>query len=210
MLLPPPPPPHSSAGPPSTSAAPSSTLTRALPTGLGRKRRSCLTCSRRKVKCDKQKPCHNCVKIGSECEFPDTLPSGGQIAVTPQLIDMLQRLERAVRNIEPQSASTLPTKVSENVPESRHSPVHHQPGGDKIVGTTEDEQVATIADACPISHTVHTSMSSADQYTTDRSSRGNISLPFTHREGQGRLVNEHGRDTYVRAWFWDIVSTEVT
>ena len=32
--------------------------------------RSCRTCRRRKVRCDKTRPCSNCVRAGAECAFP--------------------------------------------------------------------------------------------------------------------------------------------
>src|SRR2546423_9690011 len=32
--------------------------------------RSCITCRRRKVKCNKVNPCSNCVKQNIRCEFP--------------------------------------------------------------------------------------------------------------------------------------------
>lgn len=35
-----------------------------------RNTRSCVECSRRKVRCDRQFPCNNCVKNDSECSFP--------------------------------------------------------------------------------------------------------------------------------------------
>lgn len=35
-----------------------------------RNTRSCIECSRRKVRCDRQTPCNNCVRAESECLFP--------------------------------------------------------------------------------------------------------------------------------------------
>jgi hypothetical protein len=35
-----------------------------------RNTRSCIECSRRKVRCDRQSPCNNCVRAESECVFP--------------------------------------------------------------------------------------------------------------------------------------------
>lgn len=35
-----------------------------------RNTRSCIECSRRKVRCDRQSPCNNCVRADSECIFP--------------------------------------------------------------------------------------------------------------------------------------------
>lgn len=35
---------------------------------------SCVLCQQRKVRCDKQKPCSNCVKAGAECRVVPPLP----------------------------------------------------------------------------------------------------------------------------------------
>ncbi|KAM5369661.1 hypothetical protein ACJZ2D_008920 [Fusarium nematophilum] len=118
------------------------------PSNAGRKRRSCFMCSKRKVKCDKQKPCHNCAKAGCECVFPDVTASRTQVTMTPELVEMLHRLEKAVQTLEPRDQER-----SENRPSSVSS---------------------------------------------------------SHGESPGKIVRDHGRDTYVRRWFWDDGSTEMS
>lgn len=52
--------------------------------------RSCLECSRRKIKCDRSLPCSYCVKIKAACVYPPTRrrsrsPDSGNVSVTSRL-----------------------------------------------------------------------------------------------------------------------------
>ena len=78
----------------------------ALPTAG---QRTCVTCRRRKVKCDKLSPCSNCVRGHLACSFP--LPvraprkpprKGVAAAVSPEhkaLVERLRALEGVVQNL---------------------------------------------------------------------------------------------------------------
>ena len=62
--------------------------------------RSCVTCRRRKVKCNKEFPCSNCVRQHIDCVFP----APGRAPRKPkkpdsELLDRLRRLEGVVRNL---------------------------------------------------------------------------------------------------------------
>jgi hypothetical protein len=58
----------------------------------------CSACRRRKVRCDKESPCNNCVRHGSVCVYDDQRESA---AVTPESQQMLQdRIERLEKMIE--------------------------------------------------------------------------------------------------------------
>ncbi|KAJ5972400.1 uncharacterized protein N7479_002318 [Penicillium vulpinum] len=62
---------------------------------------SCVTCRRRKVKCNRRDPCSNCVKTGMACVFP-TSGRKFQRASKPREIDVINRLKRledVVKNI---------------------------------------------------------------------------------------------------------------
>ncbi|KAL7907485.1 hypothetical protein GGI35DRAFT_89471 [Trichoderma velutinum] len=72
---------------------------------------SCVTCRRRKVKCDRRDPCSNCVKNQIECHFPVTgrLPRRRDPAVwksptekQSELLDRLRRLESLVTELAAQ------------------------------------------------------------------------------------------------------------
>ncbi|RMJ29048.1 Transcription factor [Aspergillus sp. HF37] len=61
--------------------------------------RSCLSCRQRKVKCDRQNPCSNCDRTGSECIFPPgpgRAPKRPRGARDPRLLERLWKLEGIV------------------------------------------------------------------------------------------------------------------
>jgi hypothetical protein len=64
--------------------------------------RSCVTCRRRKVKCDKRHPCSNCSKAGIECIFPapGRAPRKPRLKpADPDLAERLRRLESLVQSL---------------------------------------------------------------------------------------------------------------
>ncbi|KAL2417642.1 Bikaverin cluster transcription factor bik5 [Exophiala dermatitidis] len=63
--------------------------------------RSCVTCRRRKVRCNKQNPCANCVRAGIECVFPGPgrAPRKSRKPPDSELLARLQRLEGVVRSL---------------------------------------------------------------------------------------------------------------
>lgn len=74
--------------------------------------RSCHDCNRRKVRCNKESPCDNCVRVGIECTFP---PPGRKPRATikklskkSQLLSRLSLLEQEVQKLGGQSQSRAP------------------------------------------------------------------------------------------------------
>ncbi|EXJ86279.1 hypothetical protein A1O1_06649 [Capronia coronata CBS 617.96] len=63
--------------------------------------RSCVTCRRRKVRCNKQNPCANCVRAGIECVFPGPgrAPRKSRKPPDTELLARLQRLEGVVHSL---------------------------------------------------------------------------------------------------------------
>lgn len=63
--------------------------------------RSCVTCRRRKVRCNKHDPCANCVKAGIECVFPGPgrAPRKSRKQPDAELLTRLRRLEGVVHNL---------------------------------------------------------------------------------------------------------------
>lgn len=63
--------------------------------------RSCVTCRRRKVRCDKREPCSNCVKAHSECVFPPPgrAPRKPRRPHDAELLKRLRRLESVVDSL---------------------------------------------------------------------------------------------------------------
>ncbi|KAL6922702.1 hypothetical protein FSST1_006728 [Fusarium sambucinum] len=58
--------------------------------------RSCLFCRQRKVRCDRQQPCSNCLRFELDCSYP---AGRGRAKRRLPLVDRLQRLEDTIRNL---------------------------------------------------------------------------------------------------------------
>ncbi|KAF5643670.1 uncharacterized protein FTJAE_3087 [Fusarium tjaetaba] len=70
---------------------------------------SCVTCRRRKIRCDRKEPCNNCIKSNIECHFPVTgrIPRRTRDGKTPaqkqsELLSRLRRLESVVTELAAQ------------------------------------------------------------------------------------------------------------
>ncbi|KAH6952468.1 hypothetical protein BKA56DRAFT_638437 [Ilyonectria sp. MPI-CAGE-AT-0026] len=196
---------------PSTANITSTTKATAVftqPSNAGRKRRSCLMCSKRKVKCDKQKPCHNCAKAGSECIFPSIAANRNQAGMAPELVDMLHRLEKVVQTLEPREKEKL-----ENI-----LPSHHYPDGDRNrdrLQTQPSGPSHALEDgAAKAGHETSRQSSSVREENLNRSpelQKAKAPSTFSSQgESPGMIVRDHGRETYVRRWFWDDGGTEVS
>ncbi|EEP76966.1 predicted protein [Uncinocarpus reesii 1704] len=63
--------------------------------------RSCVTCRRRKIRCNKVQPCSNCVKARVECVFPKPgrAPRKSKKGTEAELLARLKTLEAAVKSI---------------------------------------------------------------------------------------------------------------
>lgn len=63
--------------------------------------RSCVTCRRRKVRCNKREPCSNCVKAGIECIFPGPgrAPRKQRRSPDVEVLSRLRRLEGVVESL---------------------------------------------------------------------------------------------------------------
>jgi hypothetical protein len=84
--------------------------------------RSCLLCRSRKVKCDRQKPCTNCLRTGAECVYPSgpgRAPKRPRRPIDKRVLDRLADLEALVKRLETTEAG------GQLAPRSpRETPVH--------------------------------------------------------------------------------------
>jgi hypothetical protein len=65
--------------------------------------RSCLFCRSRKVKCDRQRPCANCLRTGAECVYPSgpgRAPKRPRRPFDKRVLDRLADLEALVRRLD--------------------------------------------------------------------------------------------------------------
>ncbi|EGU80027.1 hypothetical protein FOXB_09466 [Fusarium oxysporum f. sp. conglutinans Fo5176] len=99
--------------------------------------RSCVFCRQRKVKCDRQKPCSNCLCANNECSYP---AGRGRAAkrltqtLDTRLVDRLQKLENIIQQLTSQvdaTANTLPSGSGTDGEEIGPSPggVRNYPSG---------------------------------------------------------------------------------
>lgn len=153
--------------------------------------RSCVTCRRRKVRCNKRSPCSNCVKAGIECIFPPPgrAPRKSKRPQDAELLSRLRRLEGVIEHLnEKRTASLSDTPSpgqsrSENV-STQGPPAPHAGPGD--------------GDGCPL-------MLDAANVDPRRP------MPTRNMEHEfGRLVIDEGRSRYVSNRFWASLGDEVS
>ncbi|RAH49093.1 putative C6 transcription factor [Aspergillus brunneoviolaceus CBS 621.78] len=152
--------------------------------------RSCVTCRRRKVRCNKRSPCSNCVKAGIECIFPPPgrAPRKSKRPQDAELLSRLRRLEGVIEHLnEKRTASLSDTPSpgqsrSENV-STQGPPAPHAGPGD--------------GDGCPL-------MLDAANVDPRRP------MPTRNMEHEfGRLVIDEGRSRYVSNRFWASLGDEI-
>ncbi|QIW99488.1 hypothetical protein AMS68_005006 [Peltaster fructicola] len=164
-----------------TSAGQSSTSERVLIDAKNRtpNPRSCVTCRRRKVRCDKMHPCANCTRAHIECIFPapGRAPrktrkiEGGR---DKELLDRLRRLEGVVKGL------------GVDVPGSIEIPAAKDP-------TTESQEQEQGAQPVVMD----------SSKWIEEMSAGRFENKF------GRLVINEGKSRYVNNSFWANLSNEV-
>ncbi|KAH8679721.1 fungal-specific transcription factor domain-containing protein [Tricladium varicosporioides] len=180
------------------------------PAPHGLSARSCVTCRRRKVKCDKQEPCSNCVKAGSQCIFPapgraPRRPRVGGTGSSEREAELLKRLRRlegvveelsgqveieAVKNSPASDTSSLPKDGESSEASSKIHNVRVV-GMDEGSGATKKEW---------ITRAWH--MGTGPPKTDFGLNRVEA--------GIGRLVIDEGKSRYMSHPFWSQITDEVT
>ncbi|KAG6188108.1 hypothetical protein E4U10_004922 [Claviceps purpurea] len=174
--------------------------------------RSCVTCRRRKVRCDKQMPCSNCRRARIPCAFPapgraprqprpkdPSAPSKSSSHREAELIKRLKKLEGIVE------------ELSGQIEEPGAAGASGAPGGATEVkllsSTASPEPVYPGADSLPLRQS--STGNSEDFATCDASSRaassvGGSSDGVKAKQNFGRMVADEGRRTsrYISSGFW--------
>lgn len=146
--------------------------------------RSCTTCRKRKVRCDKRHPCSNCSKAGTECFFPGPgrAPRRSRKPQDTEMLVRLRRLEGLVQHF---------TKGIDDV-------------GDLEVleALTKPLQIEAqgSGDSCP----------NKDAFLGIHKSSGQGMDPSGLVKEFGRLKVEGGKSRYVSNKFWVSLSDEVS
>ena len=86
----------------------------AFPGHHGINPRSCTTCSRRKIRCNKREPCSNCSKANVDCYFPPPgrAPRKPQKQTEGNLHERLRRLERVIHTLSNSRSGASPRTVN--------------------------------------------------------------------------------------------------
>ncbi|KAG5804534.1 hypothetical protein H9Q74_008778 [Fusarium xylarioides] len=90
--------------------------------------RSCTFCRQRKVKCDRQKPCSNCLRANNDCSYPAGRGRAAKKSprtLDTRLVDRLQKLENIIKQLTSQVDATtdaLPSGSGTEVEELGSSP----------------------------------------------------------------------------------------
>ncbi|TKX19193.1 fungal specific transcription factor domain-containing protein 69 [Elsinoe australis] len=155
--------------------------------------RSCVTCRRRKVKCDKSHPCANCVRAHIDCVFPTPgraprRPRKHADTRDTELLERLRRLEGVVKGlgVDVSTATGQPTDSS-----TKDARTHE----DQSAGSSPQSEQ-------PVRRSTDYPSSGNDVQVSERP-HGQLENRF------GRLVVSEGRSRYVNTSFWASLSNEV-
>ncbi|KAL8900333.1 MAG: hypothetical protein Q9207_005748, partial [Kuettlingeria erythrocarpa] len=151
--------------------------------------RSCVTCRKRKVRCDKRHPCSNCNKAAIECVFPGPgrAPRRSRKPPDAELLARLRRLEGVVQHLG-KNLDEEAEKVDHIVKEE---PDTTEAGDESDTKPRECEK--KIPKACGMFNGPQPRKQSVDGVTKEF----------------GRLVVEEGRSRYVSNKFWNSMSEEI-
>ncbi|THC93807.1 hypothetical protein EYZ11_006725 [Aspergillus tanneri] len=143
--------------------------------------RSCVTCRRRKVRCNKRCPCSNCARAGVECIFPPPgrAPRKSKRPQDAELLLRLRRLEGVIEHLSDKNAT-----AAQSVPSPPQQP--NEP-------LTDNPPPAQEGQGCPFSN--------IDPLKPV--GPRNLEHEF------GRLVIEEGRSRYVSNRLWASLGDEV-
>jgi hypothetical protein len=155
--------------------------------------RSCVTCRRRKVRCDKKSPCSNCAKAGIDCIFPPPgrAPRKSKRPPDAELLSRLRRLEGVI---------------------------DHLRGSGNTEGASTSAQAPSPTTGSSTSRSEHTAPASVPAEPQNQA--GGSVCPFAESDPKklapdkfenefGRLVIDEGRSRYVSNRLWTSLGDEV-
>ena len=178
--------------------------------------RSCVTCRKRKVRCDKQMPCSNCRRAQIPCVFPapgraprqprPKDPNAPPKNSSQRELELMKRL-RKLEGIVEELSGQIEVESGGKNPSSTNSPddtfTAQQTAADRSASFAQ-RQLSTGSTGGPPSGSPRDSESISDQSEAAR--KKDIQQQF------GRLVlNDHsGSKRYVSSGFWAKINDEVS
>lgn len=192
---------HSSASDNSpNSAQPAVSATQPRPPPELSSSRSCVTCRRRKVRCNKRSPCSNCVKGNVECIFPPPGRAPRKFKRPPdaELLSRLRRLEGVIEHLSGKNneggstSSASPTQaasVTFSQPVTKNATA---PSTAATTTTSTAEELKALNGGCPF-----------EDADPKKLKSGKFENEF------GRLVIDEGKSRYVSNRLWASLGDEV-
>lgn len=159
--------------------------------------RSCVTCRKRKVKCDKLHPCSNCTRAHIECVFPTpgrAPRKARKVSDTrdAELLARLRRLEGVVKGLGVEVSSIdAPTDSAQDLEQ------------DSVTEQTPRVQSHNFTPTIDAGPTTREDEFSEATARVDRRNGGRLDTRF------GRLVVNEGKSRYVNNSYWASLSHEV-
>ncbi|KAG7040305.1 hypothetical protein JMJ77_0009916 [Colletotrichum scovillei] len=150
--------------------------------------RSCLLCRRRKVRCDKKKPCDGCAKAGEECVYPMGRASRRQGTPDPELTNRLKRLEDVVRRL----GSYL---GEEGIQQALHNAASQTANGSQQSAPPSSSDINNISTTPP-------------PLLLGQHQKEDI-RQISSSPGSGRLVRDEGKSRYINGSFWTSLGIEL-
>lgn len=157
--------------------------------------RSCVVCRQRKVKCDRQQPCSNCVRSACACVYPTgrgRAPKRARRVADAQLVEKLARLETIVQRLAAENGPGLVT-------DTRPPPLP------QLTNASEQSRSTSECGLTPESSTQHEASGLAKS-TSGRSSPVSSSIEAS----MSRLVIDDTKSYYVSNPLWATMAQEVS
>ncbi|KAF4768314.1 hypothetical protein HAV15_002243 [Penicillium sp. str.  len=159
--------------------------------------RSCVTCRRRKVRCNKRSPCSNCTKAGIDCIFPPPgrAPRKSKRPPDAELLSRLRRLEGVIDHLR-------------------------SSGNAEGASTSAQARSSTPGSSTGRSEPTAPTSASAELQKPPNQADGDRPCPFEESDPKklapkkfenefGRLVIDEGRSRYVSNRLWTSLGDEV-
>lgn len=174
--------------------------------------RSCVTCRRRKVKCDKTHPCTNCKRARIECIYPAPGRAPRKVRKIgegrdKELLERLRRLEGVVKNLGvevPEGEELKDTSIEAGcVGKATLDTARRAVSGDAALPKESDAAPqGDLKRRWTASHADEPGSDTKSNWA-DESQKGRLEHRF------GRLVVNEGRSRYINNSFWANLSNEV-
>lgn len=187
--------------------------------------RSCVTCRKRKVKCDKTHPCSNCNRAHIECVFPSPGRAPRKVrklgnGKDKELLERLRRLEGVVKGLGVDGLALEEGEGNKSSPEGVNgngATIRRESSGDQLNSASirdRDRDDDTPSSGDPRQQWSGRDSNSTARSIADRSFEEKTRWVEENQIGRfenrfGRLVVNEGRSRYINNSFWANLSNEV-